>query len=190
MRRNLTVLLSTLLVTGLPALLYVQQAALEEESFGVVLRATARIALLIYLLIFVARPLRQLAPHGPGSLLLRNRRSLGIAFAAVMSVHLVFLIWLNGIELALAGMAVYALIYLMLITSFNGPAAALGPRRWKWLHKTGLYVIGIGLAQAQFGRIARGVGEPEHYVLALLILAAIGIRVTAWWNTRRTAASP
>ena len=81
-------------------------------------------------------------------------------------------------------MLVYVFIYLMLVTSFNKPAALLGPKRWKILHKTGLYVIGIALAQAQFTRIASGVAEPVHYVLAVLVLLAIGIRITAWYKQR------
>ena len=44
--------------------------------------------------------------------------------------------------------------------------------------------LGIALAQAQFGRIVAGVGQAEHYVLAALILAAVGIRGVAWWQAR------
>ena len=189
MQRNLIVYFGAVLVTGIAALLYAGQTTFDEESLHVVLRVSARLALLIYLLVFVARPLRQLSTGAAGKALLRNRRSIGIAFAAVMSVHLAFLLWANWPDVAAPGMVVYALIFLMLVTSFDGPTRALGPRRWKWLHKTGLYVIGIGLAQAQFGRILSGVGRPVHYVLAALFLLAIGIRVAAWRKTRHGRAA-
>lgn len=187
MRRNLAVFFGTMLALGLASLLYARQSAFDESSLHAVLRATARLALLIYLLVFVARPLRQLSVSAVSRALLGNRRSLGIAFAAVMSVHLVFLLWANWPVEAEPGMLIYVLIFLMLITSFDGPTRALGPRRWRWLHKTGLYVIGIGFAQAQFGRILAGVSEPVHYLLAMLMLIAIGIRVAAWLKTRRAA---
>jgi len=190
MRRNLAVYFGTTLLLGLAALLYVGQSAFEEDSLHAVLRATARLALLIYLLVFVARPLRQLSVSAFSKALLRNRRSLGIGFAGIMSVHLGFLLWVHWPDVVAAGMVVYALIILMLVTSFDGPTRALGPKRWKWLHKTGLYVIGIGFAQAQFGRILRGVDDPVHYVLAGLILVAIGIRVAAWLKSRRGRAVP
>lgn len=130
-------------------------------------------------------PLRDLNVNAIVRNLLKNRRLIGIAFAAIMTAHLVLLIALNGLPAAFFGTVVYALIYLMLITSFNKPAAALGPGRWKILHKTGLCVIGIALAQEQFTRMLTGVGEPANYVLAALVLAAIGVRVAAWLKKRQ-----
>ena len=92
--------------------------------------------------------------------------------------------WKNGFVFPIFGAAIYALIFLLLITSFDGPTRALGTGRWRILHKTGLYAIGIALAQAHFGRILRGVGEPVHYGLAFLFIAAIAVRVLAWHQRR------
>ncbi len=183
-QKNVAVFSLALLAFSLPTWLYLQQNAWDEESLGATLRLGARLSLLIYLLIFVARPMRTLAANMFSQLMLKNRRSLGIAFAAIMTAHLYLLITLNGLPAAYLGMLVYVFIYLMLVTSFNKPAALLGPKRWKILHKTGLYVIGIALAQVQFTRIAGGVAEPVHYVLAGLVLLAIGIRITAWYKQR------
>ncbi len=183
-QKNVAIFSLALLAISLPAWLYLQQNAWAEESLGLTLRLSARLSLFIYLLIFIARPMRTLAVNAFSKLLVKNRRSFGVAFVAIMTAHLYLLITLNGLPAAYLEMIVYAFIYLMLITSFNKPAALLGPKRWKILHKTGLYVIGIALAQAQFTRIARGVGEPAHYVLAALVLIAIGIRITAWYKQR------
>lgn len=182
--RNVAVLASVLLICAIPIAWYIDLHGLNEDSLGVTLRLTARTALLIYLLVFIARPLRQLTANSLSRWLLTNRRYLGISFAAVMIAHLYLLVTLNGIQLLNAGVLVYLLILLMLVTSFNRPTAALGPRRWQILHKTGLYVIGIALAQAQFTRIVTGVAEPVHYILAALILVATGIRVAAWRQQR------
>ncbi len=184
-RKNFTVFSAVFLMFSFPAGFYLGQHGWDEESLGVTLRISARLALLIYLLIFIARPLRALDVNAISRNLLRNRRLIGIAFAAIMTSHLILLIALNGLPAAFFGTVVYALIYLMLITSFNKPAAALGPGRWKILHKTGLYVIGIALAQEQFTRMLTGVGEPANYVLAALVLVAIGVRIAAWLKKRQ-----
>jgi len=189
-QKNVTVFGIVLAAVSIPAWFYLQPNDWSEESLGVTLRISARLALLIYLLVFIARPLRGLSVNAMSTGLIRNRRLIGIAFAAVMTAHLYLLITLNGLPAALLGIVAYSFIYLMLITSFNKPTAALGPKRWKILHKTGLYVIGIGLAQAQFTRNARGVGERVHYILAALILVAIGIRIAAWRKQRATTRAP
>ena len=187
--KNLLVFALCFAAAWLSSFVYVQQNFYGDEEFRIVLRAGARVAILIYLLVFIARPLRQLTGSDLSRSLLKHRRQLGVAFAAVMTAHLWFLLWLNGPVVPIPGMIIYAFIFLMLITSFEGPTRALGPKRWRILHKTGLYVIGLALAQAQFGRIIGGVGEPVHYVLASLFLVAIVIRVLAWRKQRTPSAS-
>ena len=184
-QKNLAVFGAALAAFSLPAWLYLRQNGWTEDSLGVTLRSSARIALLIYLLVFIARPIRDLWAGKLSVALVRNRRFFGISFAAIMTAHLYLLITLNGLVVDHLGIVIYSFIYLMLITSFNKPTAALGPKRWQILHKTGLYLIGIALAQAQFARILSGAGEPVHFVLAGLILVAIGLRVAAW-NKKRT----
>jgi DMSO/TMAO reductase YedYZ heme-binding membrane subunit len=183
-RKNLLVFAITFVAVALPSFLNIQQHAYGEEAFDLVLRLTARAAILVYLVIFVARPLVQLTGSALSRTLLRYRRQAGVAFAAIMLAHLLYLVWKHGFIFPAFGAVIYVFIILMLITSFDGPTRALGPKRWKVLHKTGLYVVGIALAQAQFGRIIRGVGEPVHYVLASLFVVAVIIRVLAW-NKRR-----
>ena len=185
-QKNFAVFGAALAAFSVPAWIYLQQHGWSDDSLGVTLRSSARIALLIYLLVFIARPLRDLSASNPSRALLKNRRFLGISFAAIMTAHLYLLITLNGPVVDHLGVVIYSFIYLMLITSFNKPTAALGPKWWKVLHKTGLYVIGIALAQAQFARILSGVGEPVHFLLAGLILIAIGLRVAAW-NKKRAS---
>ncbi len=185
MRKNLLVFGITVLVTGVPALLFVSQADNLEDSLRAVLRSGARLALLIYLLIFVARPLRQLWASAPARWLLARRRYLGISFAGVMTVHLFFLAWLRGFALNLPGGIAYLLILGMLITSFNGPAAALGPRRWRILHKTGLYYLGIAFAVTVVRALYREPLDPLHLAFGVLMLGAAGVRLAAWLDRRR-----
>lgn len=194
-RKNVAVFSAAFAAFSLPAWLYLQRHGWSEESLGVTLRIGARTALLIYLSIFVARPLRDLLVNSFSDSLLKNRRYLGIAFAAVMSAHLYLLIRLNGFQIAIPGMIAFTLIYLMLITSFNKPAAAMGPKRWRVLHKTGIYVVGLLFLVT----VADGVVNVYHsieppsdgwiyYVLAGLIVVALLIRITAWLKKQRTPA--
>jgi DMSO/TMAO reductase YedYZ heme-binding membrane subunit len=188
-RKNLVVLVACLLLTGAASLLVVAGADFSEESFGFVLRWGARVALLIYLLIFIARPLRQLSKHPLGRSLVRNRRFIGIGFAAVMTVHLVFLLWHNGPTINLPGFITYAMIYLMLITSFDRPTAWLGPKRWRLLHKTGVYWLAIAYSVSMFGGLLE-TGGAVYAVFAVLIVLALALRFAAFVQTRRKRLAP
>jgi sulfoxide reductase heme-binding subunit YedZ len=183
-RKNLAVLLSCLLLTGALSLLIVAGDDFSDESFGFVLRWGARVALLIYLAVFIARPMRQLSNHPVGRSLVKNRRFIGIGFAAVMTVHLVFLLWHNGPTINLPGFITYAMIYLMLITSFDRPTAWLGPKRWRLLHKTGVYWLAIAYSVSMFGGLLE-TGGAVYAVLAALIVLALALRVAAFMQTRR-----
>jgi sulfoxide reductase heme-binding subunit YedZ len=183
-RKNLAVLLSCLLLTGALSLAVVASDEFSEESFNFVLRWGARVALLIYLAVFIARPLRQLSNHPLGRSLVKNRRFLGIGFAAVMTVHLVFLLWHNGPTINLPGFITYAMIYLMLVTSFDRPTAWLGPKRWRLLHKAGIYWLAIPFSVSMFGGLLE-TGGAVYAVLAALIVLALALRVAAFMQTRR-----
>ena len=192
MRKNVQVFAFVFLALSLPAAFYLNRYGYTEDTMGPWLRFTARLALLIYLLIFVARPLQQLRPGALSRWLVRNRRYIGITFASVMSVHLVLLITLNGLVLDIPGILAFTLIFAMLVTSFDKPTAALGPKRWRLLHKTGLYFIGIIFTVTVVTGLNENRGELLHAVLAALLLAAMGVRIAAWLKGRRrvTTTSP
>ncbi len=78
--------------------------------------------------------------------MLKNRRYFGIVFAGSHTVHLALIIKfaLDPINLPptlLIGGTAYALLQLMLITSFNAPAAAVGPVAWRRLHRPDCTVL-------------------------------------------------
>ena len=104
--------------------------------------------------------------------MLRNRRLVGVAFAGVMTVHLGLLAYRFGSQpdldhpllKLLFGGAAYGLFYLMLITSFDAPKKAVGPRAWKILHRAGLIWAG-----AIFGlpRSLESLSDPEYWQFGL-----------------------
>jgi len=184
-RKNAIVFGLTMLLVGGLTLIYFQIYGASEDNLFLALRLTAWAALLVYLLVFVARPLNQLTKSPFSKALLRHRRSIGIALAAVMTVHLVLLLIANAAPFNIPGAVVYLLMYLMVMTSFDSAPAKIGPRNWRWLHKAGLYALGIGLFSAVGREFLQTPLDPVYLVLTVLIVAAIGIRVTAFWKMRQ-----
>ncbi len=100
-------------------------------------------------------------------------------------MHLVLIIMFvfgTGVPLQtlFIGGVAYTFLYLMLITSFDAPAAAIGPDAWRRLHKAGLYWIGGTFAFTLTGNLIRNPDSLIHQVAVALILAAISVRVIAF----------
>ena len=198
---NVSISLVYLLVAGMlgAAIWFMIAPAFEDESrVSYALRSSAQLAFLTYVIIFVARPLRQLLPHRFTQTLLRIRPYLGVGLAAIMSVHLVLIAWWfifvarqsPPLVTLLAGGFAYLLIFLMLITTYAAPARALGPRKWRLLHKTGLYVIGAVYLNALIRDVIAKPSDPVYLATGILIVVAITVRTAAYAKVKyqRTAA--
>lgn len=193
--KTLMIYFAAIVAAGVPSVLYVFESAGSEQGFGTVLRQTARLGLYIYLLIFILRPLQQLYPSDIGRKFLRNRRYVGVAFAGVMTAHLVLIAWFwffvirepIPVLLLIGGGGAYLMMLLMLITSFDSTARALGPRNWRRLHKVGLYWIGAVFANTIVPDVIREPGNFFYLLTALLMLGAIAVRVLAWHRRRRAS---
>ncbi|MDX1515349.1 MAG: hypothetical protein R3288_00845 [Woeseiaceae bacterium] len=187
-RKNVAVIAAVALPTTLGCMVYLDVAGSGDEQLLVLLRLTARLAFMLFLVVFIARPLRQLVKNPFTRWLLRERRSFGIAFAAVHSVHLGLIAYrfatipgLNyGIAEAIIGGTAYALMYLMLLTSFDAPARAVGARNWRRLHKTGLYFIGAIFLFTLLPEPDQPLLTWERAWFVTLTAAALVVRLTAW----------
>lgn len=192
-RKNLAVLFGVSLPVALACALYLQYDGFTDDNLVLLLTLTARIAFLVYLVIFVARPLRQLFPTGVTKWLLRERRSLGITFAAVHTVHLGLIVTRHDpqalLERPLIGTAVgataYLLMYMMLLTSFDAPARRIGTKNWRRLHKTGLYFVGFVFLATLLPEPGQPFFTFDRAWLYVLTGAAVFVRLTAWFATRR-----
>ncbi len=184
-QRNWTVLLTTMLVVGAVVLTIFEIGGTDKETVSLTLRLTAFSSLLIFLLLFIARPLRQLLDSPLTRTLKDNRRYFGIALAGSHTVHLVLIvIYVFGVgvpfqTLFIGGVA-YAFLYAMLITSFDAPAAAIGPLAWRCLHKAGLYWIGGTFAFTLSKNFIANPDSLVHQLAVAIILAAIGVRAFAY----------
>lgn len=190
-QRNTAVLLASSAAVALAATAWFGIAGLDEESLNLALRLSARVAYLLLLVVFVARPLHQMFSAPQTARLLRNRRSFGIAFAGVHITHFGLLLVKQQVvqEFQLLvlpnafGAFIYLVILAMLITSWNAPARAIGARAWQVLHKTGLYVLFVAFAQA----VLPYPGEPWESInwgFIVLIGLAVVIRLTAFLAQR------
>ena len=191
-KQNWQVFVSAFLLAGGISVLWLISTPMTDDDIRIPIRHTAQIAFALYIVVLVARPLQQLLRMDWTAALLRKRRLIGVAFASVMTAHLGLIAYRFGTQPELEyplfsllfGGTAYALFYLMLITSFDGPKKLLGPRRWKILHRTGLV-----FAALIFGlpRSLEDMSDPDYLKFGIPFAIALLIRFTAWQRSRRRA---
>jgi DMSO/TMAO reductase YedYZ heme-binding membrane subunit len=124
----------------------------EVEGVRMVIRFTARTSLLFFCLAFSAAALARLWPNAWTKWQRRNRRYLGVTFAASHALHGIAILafaQMDPVGYAAATSAAsyifgglgYAFIIAMTATSFDATARILGPRAWRALHLVGGYYL-------------------------------------------------
>lgn len=189
--RNWLVFGGSMLATLAAAAIYLGIAGVSDETVRLLLRITPRLAFPLLLLVFVARPLRQLVATPLTAALLKNRRLLGIAFAGIHTAHLLLILYRSravpdfDFQVAnnLAGTFVYLVILVMFATSFDSTARALGPRNWRRLHTAGLYVLFVAFVDAFRPRAVDEILDVYGAFTALAV-AALAVRVLAFVRRR------
>jgi sulfoxide reductase heme-binding subunit YedZ len=191
-QRNWEVFFAAAGVTTIFSAAYLFFAGVNDESIRFLLRLSARIAFLVLLVIFVARPLQQLLATPATARLLKNRRLLGVAFAGIHTAHLALILYradqvpdgnFSALD-NLPGIVTYLVIYLMLISSFDAPARAIGRKAWKILHKVGLYFVFGVFLQMQLPRSLDNLAEANWWFIAVIAVAIV-IRLAAFFAKRR-----
>jgi methionine sulfoxide reductase heme-binding subunit len=168
----------------------------DVEGLRLVIRATARASLVLFFLAFTAGALVRLMPSEITRWQRRNRRYLGVSFAASHFIHLAALIALASVDrelfwqlttpanIILAG-AAYLFIAAMTVTSFDRTTAWLGPRKWRLLHLVGSWYIWLSFTVAVGKRIPLG---PVYWAMFTLVVLAAALRVVAMQGRGRRAA--
>lgn len=122
----------------------------------------------------------------------RNRRYLGLAFAASHATHAVAIVTLAVLQPAafhehtremnpIPGLIAYAFVLAMAATSFDRTAAWLGRRAWQVLHTVGsLYIWGAFLNAF----LVRARHAPGYWLPVALAVVAMALRVVAWARRR------
>lgn len=186
-RTNWQVFIGVSVLVSALAFAWIAVAGNTDENLRFTMRQSAYIAFLLYVVVLVARPLQQLLRKDWTATLLRNRRLVGVSFAAAMTAHLGLIMYrFSGMENESAfdpfGAIAYTVFYLMLITSFDAPRKALGPRAWKILHRTGLIIAAYIFAVP---RPLEEISEPAYLKFGIPFAVALLIRITAWLRSRR-----
>jgi DMSO/TMAO reductase YedYZ heme-binding membrane subunit len=152
-----------------------------------VIRFTARTSLLFFCLAFSAAALARLWPNAWTQWQRRNRRYLGVTFAASHGIHAVaigcfalmdpagYAAATNAASYIFGGVG-YAFIIAMTATSFDRTAAAIGPRAFRILHLTGGYYL-LFQFTVSFGK--RIPDMPLYTLFLIPPLAVMALRLIA-----------
>ena len=169
----------------------------EVDGVRMVIRFTARTSLMLFCLAFSAGALARLWPNAWTKWQRRNRRYLGVSFAASHGLHAVAIAvfarmdpagFADATNLAsyVFGGIGYAFIVAMTATSFDRTAAAIGPRAWRILHLTGGYYLWFQF-MVSFGKRIPGMPLYGLFLLPLLVLMALRLIAMASARTPRPA---
>jgi DMSO/TMAO reductase YedYZ heme-binding membrane subunit len=165
----------------------------EVDGVRMVIRFTARTSLLLFCLAFSAAALARLYPNAWTRWLRRNRRAVGVSFAASHGLHAIAIAAFAAIDPAgfaaatnLASYAFggigYAFIIAMTATSFDRTAAAIGPRAWRMLHLAGGYYLLLQF-MVSFGK--RIPDMPAYGLFLIPLLAVLALRLIAMARAER-----
>lgn len=186
----------TLLLIGALLIMVAVAMALSANSIEaarLIIRWTARCSLVLFLAAFTASSWVTLAPGGVTDWFMRNRRYLGLAFAASHTIHLIaifslaaqdqMLFWqLTNVATIMSGGLAYLFLFAMTATSFDSTAALLGPRWWRLLHSVGAWYIWMSFVFT-FGK--RFVMDVDYLLAMLLIIFALVVRALARLRRQR-----
>jgi len=168
----------------------------EVEGVRMVIRFTARSSLLLFCLAFSAAALARLWPNAWTRWQRRNRRYLGLSFAASHAIHAVAIVAfakMDPVGFALAtspasyifGGIGYAVIIAMSATSFDRTAALMGPRAWRALHLVGGYYLWFQF-MVSFGKRVPAMPVYAAFLIPLLIIMALRMIAMASRSTPQT----
>jgi len=152
----------------------------EVEGVRMVIRFTARTSLLFFCLAFGAAALARLWPNAWTRWQRRNRRYLGVTFAASHGLHALAIAAFaimdplgyaaaTNIASYIFGGIGYAFIIAMTATSFDRTAAAIGTRAGRLLHLSGGYYLLLQFS-VSFGK---RIPDMPLYALFLIPLVAV-----------------
>lgn len=137
---------------------------------------------------------------------MRNRKNIGLCFAAGMAWQLFFILWMVGgyfsyytedvylLEDVLIQVPAYMFLFAMTLTSFRRWRSRISPRQWKLLHKSGIYFIWATVWTTYWYELYYYDDiQFIDYIYYWTGLLAYGLRVVAWskkrWMRRSAATS-
>jgi sulfoxide reductase heme-binding subunit YedZ len=175
---------------------YVLIGVSTPEAAVNMIRLSVQLASPWIFLAFVATPMTQLFPGNLSKWLLRNRRYLGLSFAAGFGWQAVFI----GVLLALHNayyweelhnatdlflrMASYAFLFALTITSFFPVRRRMRPKHWRWLHLVGVWYFWAAIWASYAPMALSSDAKPIDFVYTFIGLVVLILRVAAYLKTR------
>jgi len=171
----------------------------EVDGVRMVIRFTARTSLLFFCLAFSAAAMVRLRPNAWTRWQRRNRRMLGLTFAASHGIHAVAIAAFAVMDPAgyaaatslasyIFGGIGYAFILAMTATSFDRTAKALGAIAWRRLHLVGGYYL-LFQFMVSFGKRIPDMPLYALFLIPLLAVFALRMISMAAARTPRTIAA-
>ena len=159
----------------------------EVDGVRMVIRFTARTSLVLFCLAFAGAALALMWPNAWTRWLRRNRRYLGVSFAASHAIHAVAIAAFAVMDPAgyaaatsiasyIFGGIGYAFITAMTATSFDRTATAIGARAWRRLHLAGGYYL-LFQFMVSFGK--RIPDMPLYALFLIPLFAVFALRMVA-----------
>jgi methionine sulfoxide reductase heme-binding subunit len=167
-----------------------------EQSWRAAVRLTARSSALLFLLAFGAAAATALWPGRFTKWARRNRRYLGLSFAASHTIHAFTFISLGRLTtlespVLSTGMLVvggigYLFIYALAATSSDRAQSILGMRWWRRLHVTGTHWLWLQFL-VSFAKHASD--HPEDWIGVFFMVAVMALRIIAHLKQRQPIAA-
>jgi sulfoxide reductase heme-binding subunit YedZ len=159
----------------------------SAEALGLIIRITARPALVFFGLAFAASALVRLWPNAFTRWQMKNRRYLGLSFATSHLMHAAALIvWgvmypdlflkQTNIGVWIGGGIGYFFVIALAATSFDSAVRWMGPRRWSLLHTTGAYYLWFVFT---LGLVGRASVDSFYYPFVAFMIATLLVRICA-----------
>jgi len=172
------------------------------EGISSLIQLSVRCAVPILYVVFAASAIQTLFPGAFGRWLLRNRKYLGLGFAAAMAWQGLFILWMvigytdyyvqqvYVLRDAIEGVTGYVFLLAMTVTSFPRGRKLINPGQWRLLHLSGIYFLWAYAFSVYWWAL-------YYYSNPVLLdhvyywggIAAWGLRVAAWGKRRRKAAA-
>ena len=174
-----------------------QTDAWSGSAVSAMIQLSVRCAVPLLYLAFAASSLQQLFPAAFTRWLLRNRKIMGLSFAAAMAWQLFFILWLvtvysdyymEGVYVlrdVIEGVVGYSFLIAMTLTSFKFGRKHLQPKSWRLLHKSGIYAIWMYAYSVYWWELFYyPKPDPIDYVYYWAGFLAWGLRAAAWRKKR------
>ena len=168
------------------------------EATVAMIRLSVQLASPFIYLAFVATALGQLFPSGFSSWLLRNRRYVGLSFAAGFGWQAVFIVVLLGLhgdyyatvlhEPAefISRMLSYVLLLALTVTSFFPVRRAIDPSHWRLLHLVGIWYFWAAIWVSYAETVMAGDTRVIAIVFVFAGLLVLTFRCAAYLRKRST----